>query len=156
VLLDLILGTNVGLESLTLQRKTGQGYEDMMTIQSIENTSYVWYDPKPVPGSNFYRIKVVRSNEQIIYSQDEEVIYTRSQDITFFPNPVKPNEPLYVIVNSEVTRFDVYDLLGRLVHQAMDDGEIKTIDPINIPEGVYVIKAITQEGKTLSRRVVVR
>jgi hypothetical protein len=154
VLLDLVLGTNIGISSITLERESSNGFISIQTIDPTQTNAYVFYDPQPLPGNNEYRVRITRS-KQIIYSEIEEVIFARDNDLMIYPNPVSQGNPFYVIVNSESATFSIYDLKGQLLHQATDEGEVKTIDAA-LPAGMYLVKTRTASGKILIGKVSIK
>lgn len=153
VILDLKIGTNVGLQSIIFERLSGSGFVVLQTLAPPGGKEFALKDLRPVPGPNYYRVRIVRDNGQVVESQLEQVIYTRQNDITFYPNPVRQGEPVFVVVDSDQVQFRVYDFLGRLIEESSDDGEIKTIEA-GLPRGTYIIRAITPD-RTLSGRLIV-
>jgi hypothetical protein len=156
VLLDLVLGTHIGITSIALERESSNGFITIRTIDPTQTNTYILNDPQPLPGNNEYRVRITRSNKQIIYSEIEEVIFVRDNDLMIYPNPVAQGKPFYVIVNSESATFVFYDLQGQLVYEATDEGEVKTIDAIVLPPGIYLLKTSTSSGKILMGKVIVK
>jgi hypothetical protein len=154
--LDATLGVYYGVAGVTLERETTQGFIAVYTIAPVNATHLSFYDAAPLPGANHYRVRLVRENGEVVYSQVETVIFTRDTDITFYPNPLRQGEPFYAIINSVVVHFRIYDTMGRLVYEVTDDGEIKMIELPGVPAGTYIIKAITDSGRLLSGKLVIQ
>jgi hypothetical protein len=155
VRLNLYLTTTNGLTSLEFERESENGFITLQTIAPINNMFYLLHDPSPIPGKNVYRVKLIRNNKQVVYSETEVVFYTRDNDLTFYPNPVKSGESLYAIINSDVVTFKIHSLQGNLLQEVTNDGQIKSIESIALSSGVYVIQAIKKSGKILMGKIVV-
>lgn len=90
--------------------------------------SYTFYDERPLPNTNYYRLKQVDFDEKFEYSNKVTVTFESEKDrVAAFPNPVKQNE-LNISFNNPSNQFtmEVYDAFGQLVfkNQTFDTGDI--------------------------------
>ncbi len=93
---------------------------------------------------------------QIIYSQVEEVHYTRLGELLAYPNPVQAGEPLQLIAGaSGSVHIQLYDMLGRLVRETTATGTINPLDTSGLRSGTYLIRVRPESGGTITRRIMV-
>lgn len=156
VILDLMLGTNFGLRSMVLERESPDGFLTIQTFSSVDRASYSLYDPAPLPGRNRYRLRLDRSNDEIVYSQLEEVWYTRARDLMLFPNPAVIGEFFNVVVHDDPVSLRIYDAAGHLMWESPESGEIKMIDTSGMNPGVFIVKVSTMSGGILTGKIVLR
>jgi hypothetical protein len=84
---DLRIGTTYKLEIAALQRLTGEVFEDVQQISPLTATELVFTDPNPVPGINVYRVKLIDDSQIEIFSETEQLFYTRKNDLFVFSKP---------------------------------------------------------------------
>jgi hypothetical protein len=156
VSLLLTLGTNIGVKYFDLERMTPQGWMVVLSIAQVVGTEFTLHDPSPVPGTNQYRIRLTRDDDQQVVSNVEEVFFINEGDLRFFPNPVIRGEPITIVVETEVAEIWILDMLGRPVKAFYDDAELKTIETSAMVSGVYVVKTISSDGQVLVGRIVVK
>ncbi|WP_025743800.1 fibronectin type III domain-containing protein [Aquimarina pacifica] len=73
------------------------------------------------------------------------IVTTEASKISIFPNPVKNNEVLNVIVSSENTEYNVFDMLGRIVLKGTLTTQ-KSINTKNLPSGMYALKLTVEKN----------
>lgn len=156
VILDLTLGTTFGLQSMVLERESPTGFVAIQKFSSVDQLSYVLRDGAPSPGRNRYRIRLDRSNSEIVYSPLEEVWYTRAQDLLLFPNPAIVGKPLNVVVENDPVVLRIYDATGHLMWERSEDGEIKMIDTSGMRPGIFIVRISTLSGKVLTGKIILR
>ena len=78
-------------------------------------------------------------------------------DLTVYPNPTLPNEPTTVVVNRPA-RLVVYDMLGRMVleENRILPGTEYQFGAVSLPDGVYLFKAVADDGQTATQRLIVQ
>jgi hypothetical protein len=156
VVLDLTLGTHTGVQSISLERQSANDFQLLATINPVESNTYTFPDPHPQPEKNVYRIKLVRQNQQVTYSDVETVFYTRDENLIIYPNPVYQGEPVSFILNSDPVEVTLYDFTGRKIREFTADGEIKIIHTNEFKPGVLFMKVITNSGKRLTGKIILR
>lgn len=153
---DVTIGTYYGLDSLTLERLNGDQFETVQTIKPVLNENHVFTDANPERGTNFYRVRVSRSNGEFDYSETEQIIFPRKRDLFIYPNPVRQGELSSIVLADPLPlKINIYDFMGRLIASGADDGEVKTIDTSTLKKGAYVVEAITSNGSKLIGKLIV-
>jgi hypothetical protein len=157
VLLDLEIGTIFGLTSMHLERETPDGsFETLQSLGPVQELRFALNDPAPYSGLNRYRIRLNTAGGQIIYSQVEEVQYTRLGELLAYPNPVQAGERLQLITGaSGSVQIQLYDMMGRLVRETTATGTINTLDTIGLRSGTYLVRVTPESGRTITRRIIV-
>jgi hypothetical protein len=83
------------------------------TSGNISGTvKYSWLDEHPLEGNNFYRIKSIGRNGEIIYSSIVKVGFTKGPSaITIYPNPVKGG-----MINLQINNMLAGEYTARIVN----------------------------------------
>ncbi|MGC4129281.1 MAG: T9SS type A sorting domain-containing protein [Bergeyella sp.] len=77
-----------------------------------------------------------------------------SKNIQIYPNPVK--DYCYVEIGLDFENADLYlyDMAGKVIQQLQTKNKITKINTGKLPQGIYVVSAITSENKKLSTKIV--
>lgn len=153
---DLRIGTTYKLEIAALQRLTGEVFEDVQQISPLTATELVFTDPNPVPGINVYRVKLIDDSQIEIFSETEQLFYTRKNDLFVFPNPILSGELVNIVVDDQnAVQLRLYDMMGRIHREIMDEAIVKTLDTSSLPGGAYVVEVIKPNGQRLTTRLII-
>jgi hypothetical protein len=137
--------------------KGGSSFDPIGKVKGAGNSSgvlqYEFFDPNPVSGTNYYRLKQVDYNGQHTYSDVVAVkIEKGANEISLYPNPAQ--EELNIEFNNSFDGFievAVEDALGQtnlLLKQAVRQGlNSFTISIHTLVHGVYNLKLRSADGK---------
>ncbi len=130
------LGGNDGDEASSIQQTSDGGYIIAGFTYSVDGD---------VSGNHggFDAWLVKLAPDGILATQN-----INKKEIALYPNPVK--DVLYF--SEEVTNMKITDVSGRLVKQILTYS--KLADVSQLAKGVYMISAVTKEGKTITRKMV--
>lgn len=113
---------------------------------------YQYEDMFPESSNNFYRLKIIGKDRQIIYSSILKVfIPTKNDPVNIYPNPA--NKKIMVSGNISFTELYLFDLTGKLLLQRKNNNNQNSVE-IDLPDlsaGVYVLKI-----GTVIRKLVIR
>jgi hypothetical protein len=155
VRLQLELGSTFRLQSVELQRREQSGFQTIQTIRSNIALSTAFTDLEAAPGLNEYRVKLQDINGRVFYSQVESAYLVRRSELLVFPVPVVAGEPLWVVGEPGVPlHLYLFDSLGRLVRETTVEGAINEFNTNGLRAGVYLLRARTATGPTITRRIV--
>jgi hypothetical protein len=95
----------------------GRSFTKVGTVQARGNATsaiaYNWLDASPVPGNNFYRIRIVNLIVAAQYTSVAKVFIGKgAEGIAIYPNPVKGN-----LVNLQLTNLEKGNYTLRLTNQ---------------------------------------
>lgn len=153
---DLVLGSLYRLQAVTLERQTPAGFQAVQTISPVMQLAMVLTDPAPGPGRNLYRVRLQDVAGRAFYSELEEVQFTSPDELVAFPNPVAAGQSLSLLVSEgEQLWVTVYDKLGRRLREVRVTGAIKELDTSGLKPGIYLVRARTEKGRQLVRRIVI-
>jgi hypothetical protein len=117
-------------------------------VADAAKTVYGYEDLSPVPGNNFYRIKIFRKNNAVSYSGVRKVIVPPgSEVIAIYPNPASGK--IFVSGLNSSSSFMVFDQMGKLIFEKkiIATQHIIEVDLPVLPKGVYLIRV----GETVKR-----
>jgi hypothetical protein len=141
-------------------------WEAISRIQGSGNsssvTNYSLYDPKPVKGINYYRLKQVDRDGATSYSAVEQVIIqAESGVITYYPNPLDNAALLfieYASLKNENIGISVKDILGRNVlyksFSAVEGFNKFGIDLSGLAAGTYLLNVTSSETRRTFKIIV--
>ena len=133
--------------------RTGEGFGALGRVAANGNTSEVQYyeftDDKPLPGLNYYRLRLVDVDGAFSYSAMRRVFLPEYFGrLRLFPSPA--TEVVHVGRNAEFpweegVRWEIFDLLGRLCMQgfAAQPTEGWSIPLHELPVGQYLLRCTT-------------
>lgn len=79
---------------------------------------------------------------------------SQQQTITIYPNPAR--DRIFLKGENTIQRAMIYDLQGQLVHDERFSGSLQqTLFIDHLPAGLYVVKAMNNEGEWSSERIMV-
>jgi len=135
-----VLRSADGKEFRVLGSVTARGGERMQ--------QYHFVDPSPLGGTGFYRLRSVDHDGKSELSRVVSVKGSRQGDL--YPNPVRGENALLSLNNSQGVKVSVYDPAGRNLGVAVrekQDGRFE-LETAGLMPGLYLVK-VTQEGVTV-------
>jgi hypothetical protein len=156
VLLNLSLGTTWHLKGLYWQRLSGKEY---ITIDSSAITTDITYDYEDIDpqesGLAYYRVQLVNSNGDTLYSDPASIYLLRQHDHFLFPNPVTN---LLTVVNRTMNnmQLQLFDISGRLVLTRQLNSTQESLSVGQLPAGIYVGVLLDDGKKVFSQRLLKR
>lgn len=142
----------------------GTNYQELIQVDSEYDDegvfTYAELDTDPIPGRNYYRLKVFQLDGSYHYSLPATVYYSpRERDVLIFPNPatdhLKLSIPFYAGSAGELM---IVNNLGQVVYRQdvasipLSGIEISTADFTN---GLYIVSLKVGEYKRMSGQVII-
>jgi hypothetical protein len=142
------IGTNYNVKSITFEKRTGNGYQPLLTVQPVTTLAFEWVDKNLVDGVNMYRVAIELNNGKIIYSDPQSIYYFLTTRYLIFPNPVKVTGSLWVLTKEEPenTYLLLFNTLGQKVLQYQLSQTVETVPLNGLKSGLYFI-LIQKNGK---------
>jgi hypothetical protein len=131
------------------------------TNRTIDN--YSFYDQSPLPGNNYYRLKLVDNEGYYDYSKVKQTTYNQtSSSIKCFPNPAR--DYVYLNTTSEIAGsfpYSIYNVNGTLLTTAsvnMQKGKNQVkIDLANkLVPATYIIRIYNMQTNSFESFTVVK
>ena len=130
---------------------------------TTETHGYSYLDKKPLPGTNYYRLRQTDFDGGEEYSKVVSVkVGSPTNSLTFFPNPAPEGiTSLYFPEAPEGEGLlEVFDWLGNKVHRqaVLLEGGSEVLVPVDLhsfPSGMYVA-TLEMGGKVFSEKLVLR
>jgi len=107
--------------------------------------TYSFYDDRPLPSVNYYRLKVVDRSGGYVYSKIAAVFIGNITDLSVFPNPA--NDIVYVQLPAQEgpVVLELHESSGKLVRrmrtQPAAGGVLTSLDLSGLARGVYYLSA---------------
>ncbi|MBC5772970.1 T9SS type A sorting domain-containing protein [Pontibacter sp. KCTC 32443] len=169
VILDWETQTEDELSHFVIERsENGVDFTEIGTVEAKGNSTtllaYTFTDAKPINGTGYYRLRIVKMNNAFTYSHIVTIHAGRATSSLFYvyPNPVQGGE-VNVEVDSLVPDERVVYILSSMTGKTIGTEEMQVNSEgilnfkINVPEhlsaGIYII-SIVSNTKTISRKLV--
>ncbi|MBI5915898.1 MAG: choice-of-anchor D domain-containing protein [Bacteroidetes bacterium] len=164
VLLEWQTASELNNEGFHVERMTGDGgrWTEIGFVAGRGTTSethdYSFLDEKPLPGTNYYRLRQTDFDGGEELSKVVSVDFRNLQDfgnLRVFPNPASSGElTLFLSENSEeTTTVRLFSPAGQLVHTASCGSGTQTLDVSDLAEGIYTLQAWNGTGRFLEKIV---
>jgi len=140
--LDLELGTNYNVKSITWERLTSSGYVALQTNNSVQVLDLSYTDNAPKHGLNTYRIRIELLNGTVIYS-DLITLYNAGEPYLFYPNPVPQYHDVVIINNSpDIKQVQIFNSTGMKVFEQTLSDWSNTISTDKLSKGIYLLRMV--------------
>ena len=154
--LRLSLGSIYNIASIRFQKLTASGYNTLNTIIP-GSTSLTYIDSFLTQGVNSYRVVIVLSNGQELFTSTEHIYYLPEDPVIIFPNPARQHEPIRIATSDLfVYSIFVYDASGKLVYSQALNNMIQEIQPFRLSKGIYFVRMLGEGGRSFTRKLVVQ
>ena len=152
------IGTTYNVKSITFEKRMGNGYQPLLTVQPVTTLAFEWVDRNLVDGVNTYRVAIELSNGKIIYSDPQSIYYFLTTRYIIFPNPVKVTGSLWVLTKEEPenTHLLLFNTLGQQVLQYRLSQTVETVPLNGLKNGLYFILIQKNGKKEFTGKVMVR
>lgn len=140
--LDLALGTNYNIKTITWEKLTLNGYFPLQTVNSIQGLDLSYLDSAITQGLNIYRAKIELLNGTIIYSETTTIYYANDPYV-IFPNPVRQYHDVTIITNSpDIAHLQIFNSTGmKVLEQTLNDVS-NTVSTNKLGKGIYLFRVI--------------
>jgi hypothetical protein len=129
----------------------GTLFGNLMTVPSLKKASWLYtgYDMNPIPGWNYYRLKITDRQNKITYTDTRKVKFNVGiQMVNVFPNPAR--DVLHVIMPTAYTNkvhLQLFSDQGQLISSFHTPSNNITIPLQNLAAGNYVLKILHDDGR---------
>ncbi len=129
------------------------GFESIGTIpsqaadgNSLTELTYTFTDAQPLPGTNYYRL--MQTDRDGTRTQAGNIIALKREGVlpVLFPNPVSASGEASVEPALAYQRYQISDVLGRVVQRADAPGLMSRVSLAGLPAGVYLVQVETTDG----------
>lgn len=154
VLLSLTLGSTWHLKTLYWERSSSKGWIALDSTAIGEAMNFNWLDQSPSEGVVHYRVRLLTTDGQNIYSDIASVNIFLNNKILLFPNPV--SSQLYILAEQARSRkLVITDMSGRIMMQRNLEDSQEVIPVQQLPNGVFNC-SIYVDGKRVYTRQFVK
>ena len=115
-----------------------------------QNLNYIYFDDKPFPGMNYYRLAQTDSAGNEHYSTVAEVSFAKDA-VTVYPNPAKDNITIEGLAGNE--SIQLFSQNGQIIKKQIAIGPVTKLDVSNIEIGVYRLTIADNTGKMITKKI---
>jgi hypothetical protein len=150
VLLQWVTSNEINAGLYVVERSAdGINYSAIGTVTAYNSTginNYSLTDGQPLPGLNFYRLKMTDQGGAFKYSPVRKINFnSTANDLTVYPNPVV-NSNLFITSSANCTKALLYDAAGKLIKSFPLQGRNNTLHLAGISKGIYQLKIFTGDS----------
>lgn len=141
-------GNSMGNDIILERSSDGIHFPELGVMQPDPNRSskkYFLQDVKPLPVSNFYRVKLKNLNSSYKYSQIIKVAGPAKNDFSIINNPVSGNLKIQTsgsTISGAHVNFQVFDLTGKRLLSVDKEirGMVTEVDTKSFSGGTYILR----------------
>ena len=150
VLLQWITDNEMNADKYIVERSAdGINYTPIGNVPAFNNgnkNNYSLTDMQPLPGFNFYRLKMMDKDGSFRYSPVRKINFDNAgDDLTIYPNPVKGGK-IFISSSGNLNSAVLFDAAGRLIKMFALGGRSNTLDVGGIAKGTYQLKIISENS----------
>ena len=159
VLLQWITDNELNADKYIVERSSdGINYSPIGNVTAYNNgnkNNYNFTDVQPLPGLNFYRLKMTDKDGSFRNSPVRKVNFENAgDDFTIYPNPVK-GDKIYISSTGNLNSAVLFDAAGRLIKLFTLKGRSNTLDVSGVAKGTYQLKIFT-ENATQTEKIIIQ
>jgi hypothetical protein len=159
VLLQWTTDNELNADKYIVERSAdGITYAPIGNVPAYNNgnkNDYRFTDFQPLPGLNFYRLKMTDKDGSFKNSPVRKVNFENTgDDFSIYPNPVTANK-LFVSSTGKITSALLFDAAGRVVKLYKLNSRSNTLDVGGIAKGTYQLKVFT-ENATHTEKIIIQ
>jgi hypothetical protein len=129
------------------------------TGNSTDIQRYTFYDAQPLPGKNFYRLKVIDKDTRFKHSPIQLVLLDDSRVFIAYPNPSNGSDDIHIYLKNEIKgllQIKITDITGREVYRETKNNIHNNflVRPKLLP-GIYTLQLAGQNIKASQKIIVV-
>jgi len=136
----------------------GINYEPIGQVPAYNNgnkNNYSYTDLQPLPGLNFYRLKMTDLDGSFRNSPVRKINFENTgDDFSIYPNPVTADK-LFVSSTGKITSALLFDAAGRVVKLYTLNSRSNTLDVGGIAKGTYQLK-VFKEKATQPEKIIIQ
>jgi uncharacterized delta-60 repeat protein len=107
--------------------------------------NYEAIDAKPAQPYNYYRLRIVHRNGDVVYSRIIAIQFNSSiTKLQAYPNPVKNNVTIQLTSSDKVTQIELVDVSLKVIRSTSittnGNTAVTSIDMGQLPKGIYFIR----------------
>jgi Secretion system C-terminal sorting domain len=126
---------------------------------SSTETTYSYTDASPLPGTNYYRLKMVDLDNNYGYTNITVIRMTGVNNISFFPNPARDfvNISLGETAGSDVT-IRLINQSGQVLQEKRvqgGNGTIVSLPLLQYAAGLYILSVSQNDGSRQSNKILI-
>jgi hypothetical protein len=128
------------------------------TNKGVSLAEYQFYDNENWVGNTYYRLKMVDMDGSFAYSQIRSLTRSESADkLALFPNPISSSGQKLQFTNlpSQLQKIELISIAG-IVTYSIEKPSSQGINIEGVSKGLYIIKAILQNGQIFSSRLLIK
>ncbi len=131
-------------------------YLGAVSSRQLQLSAYTSYDPAPVMGWNYYRLKIIDKSGTYFYSPVRPVKFEKGMEyVKLFPNPVR--DVLNILlpssyVNTVTLRVVAVD--GKLISSMKPSANSIRLNALQLSAGTYILQVLKANGQTESYQFV--
>ncbi len=159
VLLQWTTDNELNADKYIVERSAdGITYTPIGNVSAYNNgnkNNYSLTDLQPLPGLNFYRLKMTDVDGSFRYSPIRKINFDNTgDDFTIYPNPVK-GDKIYISSTGNLNSAMLFDAAGSLIKLFTLKGRSNTLDVGGVAKGTYQLKVFT-ENATHTEKIIIQ
>lgn len=161
VLISWTTSQEINTKEFVVERSiNGRSWAPIATVNAAGNSNavrtYSYTDLLPVKGMNFYRIRIVDTDNKFTQSHTKTVLFASSDVVLITPNPASSYINIFLGKNNNsLTRILMTDANGKVVANHNTNEQVYQLNTSSMAKGLYILK-IVGENTTTTQKVIIQ
>lgn len=154
--LSLEIGTLYHVDSIVFEIFDDGRYKKIYSLIPVVLKQVSYYYPNLKQGTSSFRVKIILTSGEVVYSDVQSVFYAKAGRFIIFPNPVLRSNDINInttLPNEEV--IIIYDLTGRLLHTQSIQSTNERVRTSRLERGIYFYKIVKGESTLQSGKILI-
>jgi hypothetical protein len=144
-------------DHVVIERSTdGKNFEQIGSVATDASGEYIFPDPSPSNGNNFYRLQLADRDGSKGYSEIRMLQFEKSRQVHIFPNPATDVAHIQFPENwtQKNIMVQLYNYAGEMVQENsfVHTSSVQTISVKNLARGIYQMRLINSKEDLISTR----
>ncbi|MGB5818792.1 MAG: S8 family serine peptidase [Saonia sp.] len=152
--LNILLSSLFNVATVAVEKKIGNSFETIASLQDLNSTNLVYLDQQPIQGLNTYRLNVILTDGTSFLSAESDLFFLTTLPFITFPNPVTDGINIFSkdLIDAEIW-MEIYSLDGRLLITKKVASEQDFILLDELRQGLYAITIYSSKGDRLEKLI---
>lgn len=140
---SLHLTTLFNVRKIVFEKKVAGSFINIASLNASKDLQYAVRDEELTDGLTTYRAAIHLLNGDVIYTNEDVLVYANSATFFVYPNPLlRQQQPLHVLTDGDGVRFELFDSHGKLVEERELVGTLFDLDLSGVPAGLYFYRFV--------------
>ena len=155
-LVTIALGTLYQVKQIDIEKDNGASFISVQTFDHPTQLNFQSQLGNLHQGINRFRIRITLQNGKVVYSEEELIFFTGTNNFIVYPNPVQLGRSFFVLHNNvDDATLVLYDSYGRKMQQVSLQDIVNPVNTSLLQRGIYFILVIDSNRQHIFQQKII-